>query len=194
MSQESTAPDMAEIACLYAAGALADAERHEFEQRLARGDPAATAAWREWSPLVARLAEAVGSAAPPADVRNGLLRRIATESAGAAARDYFIRRDAEGAWDDVGIPGVRRRTLFVDRRRNVQTFLLRIDPGCEIMVHPHRDAEECFVLQGELQTCGTVLRVGDYLRAEAGSVHPASRSDGGCMLLVTAGVEDEPKS
>jgi anti-sigma factor ChrR (cupin superfamily) len=79
-------------------------------------------------------------------------------------------------------------TLY--RFGEAHTFLLRLDPGAVIPQHLHHGAEECYVLEGELRTWDTVLRAGDFLRSPPGSDHAASRSEGGCLLLLTtAGLE-----
>jgi anti-sigma factor ChrR (cupin superfamily) len=67
---------------------------------------------------------------------------------------------------------------------------MRVDPGTQVPLHPHHAAEECYMLDGDLDTYGTVLRRGDYLRAPAGTVHAPSRSEGGCLILVTAGLDE----
>ena len=52
----------------------------------------------------------------------------------------FVQRGNEADWKDIGIPGVRMRQLFIDVERDLQTFLLRIDPGTRV---PARKSASC---------------------------------------------------
>lgn len=199
MQDQPIQSDSAEAAALYAAGALTAEDRAQFEARLADGDPAALRAMTSFEPVVRRLADAV-AATPPPRIRASLLARIAgprgtnaaaVRSAEAAAAGLYYQHAQDAAWDDIGIPGIRMRRLFVDRERHTETFLLRVDPGTTVPAHTHHLAEDCLILQGDLHTYGMVMRAGDFFRAPAATEHPPSRTEAGCLLLVTAGIGDE---
>ncbi|MCG8407819.1 MAG: cupin domain-containing protein [Phycisphaerales bacterium] len=190
MSTENPHPDAAELAALFAAGALSPDERAKFEAMLADADSGCAKELQALSPAVEALSDAAGPVAAPKSVRDALLRRTREQSPQATAESFYIQRDNQGEWKEFGIPGARMRTLFVDRERMVKTFLLQMAPGCEIPSHPHDDVEECYVIEGDLHTADTVLRPGDYMRAPAGSLHGRSFTQGGCLMLVTAGVDE----
>jgi hypothetical protein len=50
-----------------------------------------------------------------------------------------------------------------------------------------------FMLEGELRFGDTTYRAGDYIRSEAGSVHGSSETAGGCMFLLRASLDNEPR-
>lgn len=199
MNKNAQPDDRAELAALYAAGALADVELQEFEASLQQPDAAAIAELRRFEPVARRLCDAVATP-PPASVRAALLAQIAAGrpvttgpavSDAAAAAGLIFQHSDDAAWEEIGIPGIRMRRLIVDRERRTETFLLRVEPGTTVPAHTHHLAEDCLILRGDLHTYGMVMRTGDFFRAPAATEHPASRTESGCLLLVTAGIGDE---
>ncbi len=134
----------------------------------------------------AALFAAVEPVEPRAATRDALLARVAAAPAG-----LLVRRAAGDDWEEVGVPGLQRRILCRDVGRRRQTYLLRVGPGMRIPPHRHPDVEECYVLEGDLHSFGTVFHAGDYVRADAGTRHGTARSEQGCLLLLTAGLDDE---
>jgi len=200
--------DAMELAALYAAGALSREERQAFERRLVEGHPAFRAAWKSIEPAMTLLAAGLTPVPPPARVKDAMMERIAAADSAeridradsamqapgpafAELRDVFIQRDQDAAWRSIGLPGIRIRTLFMDRQRDLHTFLMRVEPGAELPPHPHAGAEDCYVLEGDFESFGTTFRAGDYVRAPAGSMHGASRSPSGCLVLITTAIGDD---
>jgi quercetin dioxygenase-like cupin family protein len=106
--------------------------------------------------------------------------RVLATVAADAARDLgygFVRED-EGKWIEI-TPAVARKDIGRDAG-----FLLRIAPGGAVPRHAHSAVEHCYVLRGIVQIAGCELHVGDYHRAEPGSVHFSVRSTTGCLLLI----------
>jgi anti-sigma-K factor RskA len=68
----------AELAALYAAGALTAEECAEFERRLADGCTHSRAAWQEYRPVVAALAAAVPPVPPCPSVKQKLLAQASS--------------------------------------------------------------------------------------------------------------------
>lgn len=194
--------DPGELAALYTAGALNSAEQAEFEQHLAKGCPACTAALSELTPVATALAECVAPVVPPADVRAKLMQRI-TKSGDQPARQVWKRwqsdaspgltilRADQGAWEDTGVPGVRVKRLSVDHENDRFTALVRMDPGSAYPRHIHRGAEECLVLEGELFVGEEAMHAGDYQRAAEGSQHVVQSTRTGCLLLIVSSLSDE---
>jgi anti-sigma factor ChrR (cupin superfamily) len=180
--RETPLDDPADLAALYAAGALTPDELAEAEARLARGDFALSNEVRSYDAVVAALAGAP-PVEPDPSARAELLRRVAGEK---LPPGLFIRRADEGAWVETGDPGVTRRVLYFDRARRRVTALFRMAPGSRYRGHTHVGVEESLVLEGDLRVGGLVLHAGDYQRAEGGSDHDEQTSEGGCLVLVTA--------
>jgi len=73
--------------------------------------------------------------------------------------------------------------LSYDRDDKQGAYLIRMEPGAETIAHEHGFREEFLILEGELiESDGTVLKVGDFVMYEAGTVHN-SRTEKGCLLL-----------
>ncbi len=66
-----------------------------------------------------------------------------------------------------------------------------MDPGATFPDHVHTEAEECYVIEGDLHTGGKAFGKGDYIRAEAQSVHDSIYTEKGCLLLVQSSEENE---
>lgn len=106
------------------------------------------------------------------------------------APGLFTLRSSEGTWEDTDVDGVRVRPLYVDPDRGYVTMLVRMDPGASYPSHVHAGAEECYVLEGDLEVAGASLTAGDYQRAESDSLHGVQSTKSGCLLLITSSQHD----
>ena len=174
--------DLEELIALYAVGALAPAESHALEARLAAAGPEAAALLRTLTDVAAALAQA-RAVAPPPRVREELLRRLDDEPAGAPTA-LHIARASEAVWEALPYPGLHKRLLHLDCASGRYTALVRMAPGASYPAHDHAGVEECLVLEGDLHVGGEVLRAGDYQRALAGSHHVEQTTEGGCLVLL----------
>lgn len=136
-----------------------------------------------------RLAAAIAPVAPAPEraalLRHRVLARVRAEQThGAVPRDALvISRTDDGEWQTI-LPGVARRILFADPGGDVQSYLLRLEPGAVVPRHEHRRDEECVVLEGELRVGDHVFRRGDWHMAPRGVDHEPIRSDGGTLLFL----------
>jgi quercetin dioxygenase-like cupin family protein len=113
-----------------------------------------------------------------ASLRMRLMQRV--QAAGAGLRTV---RAARPEW----VPAsalTEFRNLRADEADAFRTIVFRMQPGGEVPAHEHRYEEETFVVEGEIEVGGEVLRAGDYQFAAPGSHHATIRSPGGAMLLV----------
>ncbi|HEY3243416.1 MAG TPA: cupin domain-containing protein [Phycisphaerae bacterium] len=208
MNQPHPIGDPPELAALYVSGAMTGAEFAEYQRHVQSGCAACAAELRLLDAAADALAEAAGTAAPPANVRAALLTRAAADTAPHDSHassdprvfhrwqpdstgDLFIQRASEGAWEGTGVGGVMVRRLFVDQARNQFTALVRMTPGAAYPRHIHNGPEECLVLEGDLHVGDDVLLAGDYQRAPAGSRHGIQHTESGCLLLITSSLSDE---
>ena len=194
--------EASELAALIAAGAIPEKCQAEVESRLA-GDALLRAELAYLSPVIESLCDR--HATPPTSVRATLLERIDRESRTEPAnpqiwkrwsrddenRKLLIRRSAEGAWEETGVDGVRVKRLLMDEARNQFTALVRMAPGSSYPRHVHNSAEECLVLEGDIRMGDHVLRAGDYQYAPADSLHGVQSTEGGCLLLISSGMDDD---
>ena len=101
----------------------------------------------------------------------------------------FIRA-SEGTWRGIA-PGVMVKLLAFDPISRRTTTLLRFAPGTSSAPHRHTAVEELLVLEGGCNIAGREMTVGDYHRAEAGTVHDDTSTDDGCLLLVISSPQNE---
>jgi putative transcriptional regulator len=198
----------AELAALYAAGALTPDECARFEAHLA-ACPDCAGELGQLESVTAALAAAVAPVAPDAKTRAALLRRLATEPRPTGTRsplgqqvrqqepargpggELIIQRATEGRWEPTAVPGVELRVLFADAANDRFTALVRMAPSTSYPNHRHSGPEECLVLEGDLSVGEHVLHAGDYQYAPVGSCHGVQSTQQGCLLLITSSLSDE---
>ena len=97
---------------------------------------------------------------------------------------------SEGAWREIA-QGVTAKLLAFDPVSRRTTTLLRFLPGTSYAPHRHAAVEELYVLEGGCSIAGREMAVGDYHRAEAGTVHHDTSTEEGCLLLVISSPQNE---
>jgi anti-sigma factor ChrR (cupin superfamily) len=146
------------------------------------------------------LAHSGPEAEPPPELLSRLRERVAAGrrpmpwnvwSDDLVTGEPLLARETAEAWEDTPIPGIEARRLFVDRRQDRVTMMVRMAPGTSFPAHVHNGPEECLVLQGDLTIGPERLAAGDYQYAPAGSSHPIQSTRGGCVLLLTSSLSDE---
>jgi anti-sigma factor ChrR (cupin superfamily) len=141
------------------------------------------------------LAQRMAAAIAPAELSQAdrermhcrILRRI-REQAPPGTRTL---RAADMHWVSAG-PGVDVKLLRMNRGRNDQTVLIRMQPGAVVAGHRHTQEEECLVLEGEVFIGEHRLGEGDMHVAHPGAVHPPIRAPRGALLLIRS--EMPPRS
>jgi anti-sigma factor ChrR (cupin superfamily) len=182
--------DPEEWVALYAAGAMTATERDAFEALLAEGCLAFDAELKALDPVVSRLSQAVPAVEPRPATKAALLDRIVADQPRPQPKPdplpagFFIQHAAEAAWRPTKVPGVTMRLMYIDQERQRATACLRMEPGHCYPPHDHHGVEEVFVLEGDLRIGNTILRAGDYQRAEGDTHHENQWTEGGCMVLI----------
>ncbi len=115
------------------------------------------------------------------------------KSLAAEVPGYRFLLDGEGEWKELPNRGTRIKELSCSKASRTATFILEMDPGSRLLSHHHRGAEGAFVLHGDLQMRGKVLRAGDHMRAEAGTKHEDLYSEMGCRALIITALENYPR-
>lgn len=188
-------------AALHAIGALSPEDAAAFERHLAICTPC-----RLERESLARTAESMLDAVPstpvPVSLRGRLLERVRATRGPAAqpwqswrpqagAEDFVLLRGAAEGWEPTSVDGVEVRKLFVDEAADRVTMLVRMAPGTAYPSHRHAGAEECYVLEGDLNVGDDVLHAGDYQRADVGSRHGIQSTKNGCLLFIVSSMHDE---
>jgi quercetin dioxygenase-like cupin family protein len=199
-----TADEICRSAPLYVLDALSPDERRLFEQHLRTGCPACEVELHDLEHVARELAFDASPAAPPAAVRERLLQllrnppsqvtRRQEDRPGAilfAQNGVLISRSSEMEWIRAPLPGISSKVLSHDDRRNYTTQLVRMEPGTTYPSHHHREVEELYLLEGDLEVEGLRMKSGDYCRAEPGSIHSTVRTESGALFLVLSSQNDE---
>jgi anti-sigma factor ChrR (cupin superfamily) len=133
--------------------------------------------------VVQRMAAAIAPAELAQADRDAMHSRILRRIEEEAPPGTFTLRAADMKWVSAG-PGVDVKILRMDRDRNDQTVLIRMQPGAVVVGHRHTQEEECLVLQGEVFIGNHRLRQGDMHVARPGAVHAPIRSPRGALLMI----------
>lgn len=195
----------------YALGALDEPEQKAVPGL--RSSDAAAGTMAQWARVITGMAYSLAQVPPPSRLKDRVLAALAAEDAGEIANrtaapqpgvqvwkkwsapgsrtDLYLQRAQEGEWEATAVPGVEVKKLFVDQSRSYVTMLVRMVAGTSYPGHRHAGFEECYVLQGDLHVGDTVLRAGDYQRAEGGSTHGIQSTAGGCLLFIVSSLADE---
>ena len=128
--------------------------------------------------------------APKADPSPGLRDRL-IQRLGLKNPHFTFATAGSAVWEPTPIEGVMVRQLFTDGQHERMTMLVRMSAGVRYPKHCHTGAEECYVIDGDLLVEGVRMGPGDYVRAEAGSIHDTVSTENGCLLLIGCHVHDE---
>jgi ChrR Cupin-like domain len=185
--------DLHELASLYVLGSLDAGEKIAFEEHLRQGCDACAKDVRSFRDIAKLIGESV-PAMPPRQLRERLLSRasrsprfpgILFEQGG-----LLIARSDELAWQTMA-PGISYKPLYEDAARKYNTSLVRMEAGAHYPSHHHAAIEELFMLSGDLHVESQIIGAGDYCRADSGSIHGETFTDGGCLFLMMASQENQ---
>ena len=110
--------------------------------------------------LLAALAGLLPEQLPDNAVRLALRERILAHALKPKAMTV-VRAD-EGQWQPI-MQGIQVKSLR--KGDGTETTLWRMDPGAIVPAHPHRQQEECLVLEGSVVHAGVEYFPGDFLLA-----------------------------
>lgn len=180
---ESVKPD-AHGAAEYVLGLLSKEDRRALASQL-KSDEALQAQVAYWenafSSLQAEEAEPV-----PAGLFEKILDRI--DSEGMDLPGTLTKRAATANWFEIE-PGIKGRVLHIDRARNRQYLLVRMQPGSSYHPHRHNADEQSFVLEGDLCFGDLQLLAGDFHVATPDSSHPPGRTVNGCLVHIAMSLD-----
>ncbi len=190
MAQKYTDEDIQDLAASYALGILSEEEKAEFEVML-KEDSQASVHLEYFKEIVDDLTYNTKPQGEPPGLEEKLFAEI-REHRESSDKDkgFLYVRQNEGQWVEI-INGVRVKQLYEDSERKYSTVLVSMDAGATFPDHVHAEDEECYIIEGDINMGGHKFGVGDYIRADASSVHEAISTENGCLLLVMSSQENE---
>jgi hypothetical protein len=177
------------LAALAGAGALTADEERELDRAIAAAPNDVRARAVALRDRALPLGSSIGGAEPSRDVRDRLLARIAAVDPPPPS-GFVFRLAAEQDWVDHPVPGIRMKVLSMNKGRGYATLLLDVAPGTRFPPHFHSGDEECYVLSGNVYTCGRRMGPGDFLHADANTDQGELWTDVGCQVLLIVPPED----
>jgi anti-sigma factor ChrR (cupin superfamily) len=185
--------DLHELASLYALGSLDAGEKIAFEEHLRQGCDACAEDVRSFANVANRIGESV-PVVPPRQLRERLLSTVSRSPRVPGILfdqgGLLIARSDELAWQTMS-PGISYKPLYDDAARKYNTSLVRMEAGAHYPSHHHAAIEELFMLSGDLHVENQIISAGDYCRADSGSIHGETFTDGGCLFLMMASQENQ---
>jgi quercetin dioxygenase-like cupin family protein len=175
--------DIQALALADVIGALDPDERRDLEVRLAALTADVRAEVARLYDASVEIAASASGEEPSPGVRDALL-------AGVAAPSNHTITSTDGTWVKIAVPGVRMKSLAIDRARDRVTMLLKAEPGARYPAHRHSGPEECYVISCSLNIEGRVLRAGDFHHAEGDSDHGEAWTDEGMEVLLVGSASD----
>jgi anti-sigma factor ChrR (cupin superfamily) len=198
LAHSALTDELRDQASLFSLGLLDGEEAAHFEAHLEQCSTCAEevrACTEVVAGVTAILAESE-PAAPPASIKEQLMRRIAppeptsSDATTTYATTGVIVRAEEGRWHKV-MPGIEVKRLFVDPLTKNITSLLRVAAGAVYPAHRHAGLEHLYVVDGDAIFDDHTLNTGDYEARTPNSVHSMVRTTEGCLLLVIHNQHDE---
>ncbi|GJM15772.1 MAG: hypothetical protein DHS20C13_10990 [Thermodesulfobacteriota bacterium] len=190
MSQKYTDEEIQDLAASYALGVLGDEDKAVFEAML-KENGSASVHLDYFNEIMEDVTYSTEPRKEPRGLEDKLFTKIQKERDVAEKETgYLFVRENQGDWVEV-VDGVKVKQLYEDPARKYSTVLVKMDPGSTFPDHVHAEAEECYIIEGELSMGGMTFGKGDYIRADAHSVHESISTVTGCFLLIQASQENE---
>ena len=194
-----TPTEIEELAALYAAGALDDADRKAFDKLLNDGNTVARKALVEFQDATALMVAArVSGQSPSAAFKERIMASLESAAGGFDADSgesarirpssrlqgfKFVPGDLSRGWRAMKAPGAYIKLLSYRPGDDYAVVLGRLDPGCSYPPHQHSGSEEIYLLSGDLRMGEHVLHAGDFHHSDPGTSHDSNHSVEGCTLL-----------
>jgi anti-sigma factor ChrR (cupin superfamily) len=180
--------ESAELACAYAAQAVAKSEMPAIEDHIASCHDCRREV-ESLRPIVDQfVAWPTDVLRPPPSIQTRLALRVAEETAKPPLLPP-ARQWSEPEWDLVA-PGIECKVLAMDGDRQRVSMLVRLAPGASYPGHTHAGVEELYLLDGELWIDQRKLFPGEYYDAVPGSGDERVWSETGCTCVLMTSTRD----
>jgi anti-sigma factor ChrR (cupin superfamily) len=190
MSPRSNLTDCesAELACVYAAQALASSEVAAAEAHISLC-PDCQRESESLRPVVNQFVSwPIDVLRPTTSLQTRLALRIAEET-GKPPVLPTERHWVEPEWEQVA-PGIECKLFATDTERHRVSMLVRLAPGARYPAHIHAGVEELHLLDGELWIDERKLFPGDYNYGAPATGDERVCSETGCTCLLVTSTKD----
>lgn len=198
MTQPETSQEnfcFCDLVPLYVLGALDEVQRRWVEAQI-QEEPELATELVEYQAAVATIPYGLARAPMATDLKARLFQRLdldlpsSVESSHPEAETHlpasvgFTMQADDLNWQPYDYPGVEIARLYRDSTKREISYLVRASAGANYPEHRHDYLEEIVMISGELIMGDRVLHPGDYVRAEANSIHPEATTPQGCLFLL----------
>ena len=189
--------ERSEVACAYAAQALAASEVAAAEAHIA-ACPDCQRELESLRPVVDRFVSwPIDVLRPTTSLQARLALRIAEETgkrpvmppAPMGERAWGKQAWSEPEWEQVA-PGIECKLLATDAERHRVSMLVRLAPGASYPPHTHAGVEELHLLDGELWVDERKLCPGDYNYGASGAGDERVWTETGCTCVLVTSTKD----
>lgn len=183
----------------YALGQLSPLEEQEFIAQV-RAEPELRQFLHSLQKILDELAASSSFAAPPASLKEKVMRRLRSETVaqaseeekppGEPARGFHFMAGSDSGWKPLPVQGAFIKLLSLQRDRGYAVLLGKLERGVRYPAHTNVGPEDFYILSGDLHVGDQVLGPGDFHHADAGSLHTENYSVEGCTLLAVLSTDD----
>jgi len=186
--------NLEELAALNAVGALDGKDYNDLQGLVPGADPVVASEVARFNDVAALLLASLSDLRPPApELKERILRQVEQRKTGQIPQDLgklapaqrfsLIRGEDVSGWRKLSVPGAFVKLLSLDQTRGYAVVLGKLDAGARYPAHQHSGPEEVYILSGDLNMGGLVLRAGDFHHSDAGTQHGENFSEHGCTIL-----------
>ena len=99
--------------------------------------------------------------------------------------DVKLIREEDQEWINLPVKGgAKWLELSARKEDGFVMSMIEVQPGTGFPEHDHHGVEMAYILEGDLEADGLLLKAGDFFRADAGTHHGEHMSPSGCRALI----------
>jgi quercetin dioxygenase-like cupin family protein len=123
----------------------------------------------------------------PESIRTKILSQVESHS-----QDHGVKlvREQDQEWINLPMKGAKWLELSARKQDGFVMSMIEVQPGTEFPAHDHHGVEMAYILEGDLEADGLLLKAGDFFRADAGTHHGTHLSPSGCRALIVTASEN----
>lgn len=125
-------------------------------------------------------------------VKSRVLAGLDSNSQGSQHEDGIrLVRGDEQEWINLPVKGgAKLLELSARKSDGFAVSMIEVEPGSVFPEHAHHGVEMAYILEGDLEADGLLLKAGDFFRADAGTHHGEHVSPSGCRAIMMTANEN----